>query len=92
QPLQLAETVEAFRDDVRAVWARLPELLRGADAEWYGSILKELTDEGVPEELAARVAGFSSVFPALDIVAVAGRTGSEPLAVAEVFYDLADRL
>ncbi|MGE9695324.1 NAD-glutamate dehydrogenase [Streptomyces sp. CH6] len=92
QPLQLAQTVEVFRDDVRAVWARLPELLRGAEAEWYGSILKELTGEGVPEELAARVAGFSSVFPALDIVAVAGRTGNEPLAVAEVFYDVADRL
>ena len=38
------------------------------------------------------MAGFSSAFPALDIVAVADRMGKEPLDVAEVYYDLADRL
>ncbi|MEV0849603.1 NAD-glutamate dehydrogenase [Streptomyces sp. NPDC049954] len=92
QPLQLAETIEFFRADVTKVWDRLPGLLRGADAEWYRSIHDELTGEGVPEELATRVAGFSSVFPALDVVAVAERSGHDPLAVAEVYYDLADRL
>ncbi len=74
------------------VWAELPKLVRGADLEWYQSILDELTGEGVPEELAAKVAGFSSAFPALDIVAIADRTGVDPLEVAEVYYDLADRL
>ncbi|MEV1090851.1 hypothetical protein, partial [Streptomyces microflavus] len=34
----------------------------------------------------------SSAFPALDIVAIADRTGKDPLEVAEVYYDLADRL
>ncbi len=38
------------------------------------------------------MAGFSSAFPALDIVSVAARMGKEPLEVAEVYYDLADRL
>ncbi|NEE08265.1 NAD-glutamate dehydrogenase, partial [Streptomyces sp. SID7499] len=51
-----------------------------------------LTAAGVPDELAVRVAGFSSAFPALDIVAIADRTGQDPLEVAEVYYDLADRL
>lgn len=46
----------------------------------------------MPEELATRVAGFSSAFPTLDIVAVADRMGRSPMAVAEVYYDLADRL
>ena len=46
----------------------------------------------MPEELATRVAGFSSAFPALDIVEVADRSGKEPLEVAEVYFDLADRL
>ncbi len=41
----------------------------------------------MPDELAVRVAGFSSAFPALDIVAIADRTGKEPLEVAEVYYD-----
>ncbi len=92
QPLQIAETIDAFGEGVASVWAHLPKLLRGADLEWYQGIHDELTDAGVPEELANRVAGFSSAFPALDIVAIGHRTGKDPLDVAEVYYDLADRL
>ncbi|MFD5556532.1 NAD-glutamate dehydrogenase [Streptomyces sp. NPDC127068] len=92
QPLELAGTIEFFRDGVAQVWAELPALLRGADLEWYERIREELTGAGVPQELATRVAGFSSAFPTLDIVAVADRTDKDPMAVAEVYYDLADRL
>ncbi|MFC9246978.1 NAD-glutamate dehydrogenase [Streptomyces sp. NPDC057136] len=92
QPVQIAETIEFFRDGVEQVWGQLPKMLMGADQEWYQSIREELTSVGVPDELATRVAGFSSAFPALDIVAIAERTGKDPLAVAEVYYDLADRL
>ncbi|WP_406861231.1 NAD-glutamate dehydrogenase [Streptomyces sp. HUAS MG47] len=92
QPLELAETIAFFSERVEQVWAKLPQLLRGSDLEWYQSILDELTAVGVPEELALRVAGFSSAFPTLDVVATADRTDKDPLAVAEVYYDLADRL
>ncbi|WP_432097331.1 NAD-glutamate dehydrogenase [Streptomyces sp. bgisy100] len=92
QPLLLAENVEFFSERVQSVWAELPKLLKGSDLEWYQAIVDELTESGVPGELAQRVAGFSSAFPALDIVAIADRTGKAPLDVAEVYYDLADRL
>jgi glutamate dehydrogenase len=92
QPLELAETVDFFAERVEQVWSQLPKLLRGADAEWYQHIYDELTGAGVPDEPATRVAGFSSVFAALDIVSVADRMGKEPLDVAEVYYDLGDRL
>ncbi|MEU8464842.1 NAD-glutamate dehydrogenase [Streptomyces sp. NPDC029003] len=92
QPLQITETIELFSSRVEQVWAELPKLVRGPDLEWYRSIMDELTGEGVPEELAAKVAGFSSAFPTLDIVAISDRTGVDPLSVAEVYYDLADRL
>ncbi|MFJ2185169.1 NAD-glutamate dehydrogenase [Streptomyces anulatus] len=92
QPVAIAETIEGFRDGVARVWDELPKMLKGADLDWYHSILDELTGAGVPDELAVRVAGFSSAFPALDIVAIADRTGKDPLEVAEVYYDLADRL
>ncbi|AJT66742.1 NAD-specific glutamate dehydrogenase [Streptomyces lydicus] len=92
QPLELSETIDFFSERVAQVWAELPKLLQGSDAEWHQTILEELTASGVPEPLAVQVAGFSSVFPALDIVAVADRVGKEPLEVAEVYYDLGDRL
>ncbi|MEU3361769.1 NAD-glutamate dehydrogenase [Streptomyces albidoflavus] len=92
QPLALADTIDFFQKRVGEIWAQLPTLLRGSDLEWYESILEELVEAGVPEELATRVAGFSSAFPTLDLVAIADRTDKDPIAVAEVFYDLADRL
>ncbi|WP_306189362.1 NAD-glutamate dehydrogenase [Streptomyces sp. MK5] len=92
QPLQLTETVEFFSDRVEQVWAELPKLLRGADLDWYQQVYDELSGAGVPDELATRVAGFSSAFPALDIVSVADRMGKDPMDVAEVYYDVADRL
>ncbi|MCB5169420.1 NAD-glutamate dehydrogenase [Streptomyces bambusae] len=92
QPLQITETIGFFSERVAQVWAELPKLVRGADLEWYQQVLDELTGEGVPDELAAKVAGFSSAFPTLDIVAIADRTGKDALDVAEVYYDLADRL
>ncbi|RDG38698.1 NAD-glutamate dehydrogenase [Streptomyces corynorhini] len=92
QPLEIAGTIEFFAAGVERVWAQLPTMLRGAELEWHQSILAELTAAGVPEELAVRVAGFSPAFPALDIVAIADRTEQDPLSVAEVYYDLGDRL
>ncbi|WP_055695206.1 NAD-glutamate dehydrogenase [Streptomyces prasinopilosus] len=92
QPLELEETVAFFAERVELVWSQLPKLLRGADLEWFQKIHDELAGVGVPAELATRVAGFSAVFAAIDIVSVADRTGKEPLDVAEVYYDLADRL
>ncbi|WP_282697469.1 NAD-glutamate dehydrogenase [Streptomyces sp. CC208A] len=92
QPLAIGETIDFFAERVEQVWGQLPRLLRGSDLEWYRSILDELTGFGVPDELALRVAGFSSAFPILDVVATADRTGKDPLEVAEVYYDLADRL
>ncbi|MFF4759154.1 NAD-glutamate dehydrogenase [Streptomyces sp. NPDC001292] len=92
QPLELAETVAFFSERVGQVWAELPKLLKGADLEWYQQVYDELSGAGVPDEPATRVAGFSSAFPALDIVSVADRMGKDPMDVAEVYYDLADRL
>ncbi|MEE1928071.1 NAD-glutamate dehydrogenase [Streptomyces sp. TRM 70351] len=92
QPLVLADTVEVFRERVEAVWSRLPGLLKGEDLAGYERMHEDLVSAGVPAELASRVAGFSSVFPALDIVAVADRTGGDLMDVAEVYFDLADRL
>jgi glutamate dehydrogenase len=92
QPLDIAETIEVFRERCNEVWGLLPELLRGSDRAWFDDVYAELAEAGVPAHLALRVAGLSSVFPTLDIVEVADRTKQDVRTVAEVYYDLADRL
>ncbi|MFE2106550.1 NAD-glutamate dehydrogenase [Kitasatospora sp. NPDC059463] len=92
QPLDIAGTIEFFHDRVNQVWGSLPKPLRGEDLVWFEKIYGELTGAGVPEELATRIAGLSSTFPTLDITEVADRSGKDVAQVAELYYDLADRL
>ncbi|UCM88368.1 NAD-glutamate dehydrogenase [Streptomyces marincola] len=92
QPLKLADTIDLFAERVGQVWDELPKLLRGQDLKWHAQLLEELAGGGVPAGTAERVAGFSAVFPALDVVAVADRTGRRLLDVAEVYYHLSDEL
>jgi glutamate dehydrogenase len=53
---------------------------------------ERLVEEGVPQELARRVAAFGAMFSELDIVDVAAATDEPPEAVAEVYFTLGDRL
>ncbi|MFE2727550.1 NAD-glutamate dehydrogenase [Kitasatospora sp. NPDC059327] len=92
QPLDIAGTIEFFHDRVNQVWGSLPKPLRGEDLVWFESVYGELVAAGVPEDLAGRVAGLSSTFPTLDITEVADRSGKDVAEVAELYYDLADRL
>ncbi|MEV6206058.1 NAD-glutamate dehydrogenase [Kitasatospora sp. NPDC051914] len=92
QPLDIAGTIEFFHDRVNQVWDSLPKPLRGEDAAWFDSIYEELAGAGVPDALATRIAGLSSAFPTLDIVGVADRSEADVMEVAELYYDLADRL
>ncbi|GJF30086.1 NAD-glutamate dehydrogenase [Kitasatospora sp. NE20-6] len=92
QPLDIAGTIAFFHDRVNQVWDSLPKPLRGEDAVWFESIHRELAAAGVPDDLATRIAGLSSAFPTLDIVGVADRSEADVMEVAELYYDLADRL
>ncbi|NGO68992.1 NAD-glutamate dehydrogenase [Streptomyces boncukensis] len=92
QPLLLADTIEQFSERVETVWTELPKLLKGDDLKLHQKVYDQLAGAGVPSDLALRVAGFAAAFSALDVVAVADRTGKNLLDVAEVYYDLADRL
>ncbi|MFE4606075.1 NAD-glutamate dehydrogenase domain-containing protein, partial [Kitasatospora indigofera] len=92
QPLDIAGTIEFFHDRVNQVWGSLPKPLRGEDLVWFEHVYNELAGAGVPEGLATRIAGLSSTFPTLDITEVADRSGKDVAEVADLYYDLADRL
>ncbi|GLW54875.1 NAD-glutamate dehydrogenase [Kitasatospora phosalacinea] len=92
QPLDIAGTIAFFHDRVNQVWDALPKPLVGEDLAWFQSVHRELSAAGVPDELATRIAGLSSAFPTLDIVGVADRSDTEVMEVAELYYDLGDRL
>ncbi|MEU0933067.1 NAD-glutamate dehydrogenase [Embleya sp. NPDC005971] len=90
--IDIAAQVEFFRDGVAEVVAHLPKVLRGSDLAWMDGLYEEFTGAGVPTELATAVAGMSSAYAALDIVEVARDSERAVLDVAQVYFDIADRL
>jgi glutamate dehydrogenase len=87
-PLDIAATVRAFAPGAETVVAALPQLLGQKEAEALQQIAAGYRSEGVPEELALRVAGFGAAYSALDVVEVAGATGRPVDEVAGVFFAL----
>ncbi|MBO0827289.1 MAG: NAD-glutamate dehydrogenase [Streptosporangiales bacterium] len=91
-PFDIESTIEAYREGVQAIVPHLPKLLVGSDLRSYESRHDGLVEQGVPDALAERVAGLVPALSVLDIVDVATSEEIPVEEVAEVYFDLADRL
>jgi glutamate dehydrogenase len=91
-PIDIQASIDFFASGVAEVASELPARLVGVDADQWAERAKALVDAGVPESLAHRVAGMPALYSALSIIDVA-TVSARPLSeVAEVYFDLADRL
>jgi glutamate dehydrogenase len=91
-PLDITAQIEQLREGVRDIAAHLPKLLKGPHLTRYQEHREDLIIAGVPGELASAVAGMPSIFGALDIVETARAADKPVLDVADVYFDLADRM
>ncbi|HEY1973303.1 MAG TPA: NAD-glutamate dehydrogenase [Pseudonocardia sp.] len=93
-PLAIADETERLGSAVSLLLSRLPELLRGRDAEQARRRADELIADGVPTELARRASVLPLAAGLLDIVEVAGQPGRARLPVedvAELYFTLSER-
>ena len=91
-PLDIGAQIEHFREGIRDLSAHLPKLLQGPHLLRYQEQREDLIIAGVPGDLASSIAGMPSLFGGLDIVETAAAAGRPVLDVAEVYFDLADRM
>ncbi|MFB4266249.1 NAD-glutamate dehydrogenase [Nonomuraea sp. GTA35] len=91
-PLDLAGSVSFFVKGVNGLLAHIPKLLTGPDLSAYEERRDSFVARGVPLELAERVAGMVPAYSTLDLVEISSLTGRPVNEVAEVYFDLADRL
>ena len=107
QPLAVGAEVSRFSPWVTQLAPRVPELLRGAEAEGLAEHVQAFVDAGAPVELARRAVGGLYAFGLLDVVEIAefaerergglraddGEvTDDEMFAVAELYYALSEHL
>jgi glutamate dehydrogenase len=74
------------------VLAALPELLTGREQEAFEARRDALVGQGVPADLAVRVAVLPPAYAVLSIVETAKRADIDPLEVARVHFALGERL
>ncbi len=91
-PFSIQPVIDFFADGVLTVAAGLPKLLTGSDLVGFDERRDSLRSRDVPVGLAERVAAMVPAYSAFDIVDIAARTGRPVDDVAEVYFDLADRL
>jgi len=91
-PMDSEATVEFFDVLVQQVVTGLPELLTGREAEAYAARRDALVKQGVPDDLAGKVAVLPPAYTALNIVETSKRDEIDPLEVARVHFALGERL
>ncbi|MGH2375006.1 MAG: NAD-glutamate dehydrogenase, partial [bacterium] len=91
-PFDIAAAVSFFSPGATVLAERLADFLVGADRTAFEDATKGLVAAGVPEPLAARVAGFGPMSAALDLVEVAHAAARPVENVAATYFSLGDRL
>ncbi|MEJ7795214.1 MAG: NAD-glutamate dehydrogenase domain-containing protein, partial [Nocardioides sp.] len=96
-PLDSQGTVDHFSVPVQALMTHLPELVTGREREDLIARRDALVEQGVPDDLATRVAVLDPAYALLEVVEIALRTsergeGLDPADVARVHFALGERL
>ncbi|MCW2877044.1 MAG: NAD-glutamate dehydrogenase [Sphaerisporangium sp.] len=91
-PLDLASTVRFFVDGADGLLPHLPKLLTGPDLVSFEERRDGYLARGVPADLAERAAVMVPAYSTFDLVEISFRTGRPVHDVAEVYFDLAERL
>jgi glutamate dehydrogenase len=91
-PLDSQGTVDYFRERVQLLMADLPSLLTGRELRAYERRRSQLVEQGVPEELASRVAVLHPAYQLLGVCEIADRMTLEPVEVTRLHFALGERL
>ena len=92
RPLDISAAVAELGPGVRAVVDALPGTLGQREAEGVTDRAADLREAGVPDGLAATVAALPTAYSALSSVTTARTEGLDPVLVAGVHFELAQRL
>jgi glutamate dehydrogenase len=90
--LSTRDAIEYFAPRVAQLQEEVGDLLRGEERQRWEAKRDELLELGVPEQLAATVAGTGNLYGALGIIQAARQTDEKPQRVAEIFYEIGHRL
>jgi glutamate dehydrogenase len=91
-PIDISWQIEFFEEPIARLLEALPGVLAGRELDLFIERRDSLLADGVPEDLAVRVAVLPPAYAGLGMVENTLRTGTDLLDVARVHFCLGDRL
>jgi glutamate dehydrogenase len=91
-PLDIADTVAAFRTGIASLETDLADAVTGPMAEALASVVDSRIASGVPADLARRAAVWPLLHTGFDILGIARDTAATPMAVAHAYWGAFDGL
>jgi glutamate dehydrogenase len=91
-PFDIRETIDFFSDAAATLVPLLPKMLTGMDLTAFEERRSGFSERGVPDELAEHAAIMVAAYSTFDLVEIAQGTSRPVQEVAEIYFDLADRL
>ena len=92
QPLAVGAEINRFAAKVGALNPDMPQWLRGDDQAIVAKETAEFAADGVPRDLAYRVASGLYQYSLLDVIDIADIADREPAEVADTYFALMDHL
>jgi len=86
------DAIAHFSEPVARLVSQMPELLRGVDKENLLRKKDEYVKQNVPEEIALKVATTSPMYHCLNIVEAATTQLADVLEVAQIYFNLVEKL
>jgi len=92
QHQDIESIVHNFAPGIREIASHINRYVSGEVKVRWDAALEQLLAEGVPNDLAYRVASLPAMYSALDIVAAAGHDHASVDEVASLYFDIGSRL
>jgi glutamate dehydrogenase len=92
RPLSIARTIEEFAADIAVLVKQIPTIVAVDDAAAMERRKTDLTRQGVPDELAGRIAGLDVLAAALDIVRLAHSSSVSVVDTGRIYFAIGARL
>ncbi len=88
----MAQTIEHFTPRVASLVQQITALLNADDLARIDANVTKWVNKGVPADLSHRIATFDTLYSALDIIEVAGSANRPLETIAEIYFELSNRL
>jgi glutamate dehydrogenase len=92
EKLPIAKVIDIFRPGLAALRSQLPAVLSARDRAAWEAAVSRLAGQGVPGELAGRLAALDALYATLDVTEVAVSEGRRIESVAALYFALAGEL